>query len=256
MPSARVGHIGIYRNPETLQPVEYYLKVPEDIAERRVIVVDPMLATGNSVSAAIQRLKDKGAKDIKLVCLLSAPEGIRHVNADHPDVQIFTAAIKHRFSDSLTLTNQTQISHSTTDARETAPQAVLTGPLATSPALSNGNFTTLSPSQLFIKLQSHDRVIENHAIYNDTTDANFSSLIKVAAPNMLCRVLDLAIQAYGGAGVTEDFGLAAAYASARALRIVDGPDEVHRNQIAKLELRKYRVAEAKRAVERPQVNAA
>ncbi|WP_233833588.1 TonB-dependent siderophore receptor [Paraburkholderia sp. ZP32-5] len=84
------------------------------------------------------------------------------------DVQIFTAAVKHRFSDALTLTNQTQISHSTTDARETAPQSVLTGPLATSPALSNGNFTTLSPSQLFIKLQSHDRVIENHAIYNDT----------------------------------------------------------------------------------------
>jgi acyl-CoA dehydrogenase len=81
------------------------------------------------------------------------------------------------------------------------------------------------------------------------------AMIKVAAPNMLCRVLDLAIQAHGGAGITEDFGLAAAYASARALRIVDGPDEVHRNQIAKLELRKYRVTEAKRAVERPQVNA-
>jgi acyl-CoA dehydrogenase len=73
---------------------------------------------------------------------------------------------------------------------------------------------------------------------------------------MLCRVLDLAIQAHGGAGVTEDFGLAAAYASARALRIVDGPDEVHRNQIAKLELRKYRAAEARRTSEQPQVNAA
>jgi acyl-CoA dehydrogenase len=82
------------------------------------------------------------------------------------------------------------------------------------------------------------------------------AVIKVAAPNMLCRVLDLAIQAHGGAGVTEDFGLAAAYASARALRIVDGPDEVHRNQIAKLEPRKYRVTEAKSAVEPPQVNAA
>jgi acyl-CoA dehydrogenase len=82
------------------------------------------------------------------------------------------------------------------------------------------------------------------------------AMIKVAAPNMLCRVLDLAIQAYGGAGVTEDFGLAAAYASARALRIVDGPDEVHRNQIAKLELRKYRAAEARRTNERPQVHAA
>jgi uracil phosphoribosyltransferase len=93
MPSARVGHIGIYRDPQTLQPVEYYMKVPEDIGERRVIVVDPMLATGNSVSAAVARLKEKGAKDIKLVCLLSAPEGVRHVAADHPDVQIFTAAV-------------------------------------------------------------------------------------------------------------------------------------------------------------------
>ncbi|MGE3830409.1 MAG: uracil phosphoribosyltransferase [Parvibaculaceae bacterium] len=93
MPSARVGHIGIYRNPETLQPVEYYMKVPEDIAERRVIVVDPMLATGNSVSAAITRLKERGAKDIKLVCLLSAPEGVKHVSAEHPDVQIITAAV-------------------------------------------------------------------------------------------------------------------------------------------------------------------
>jgi acyl-CoA dehydrogenase len=82
------------------------------------------------------------------------------------------------------------------------------------------------------------------------------AMIKVAAPNMLCRVLDLAIQAFGGAGVTEDFGLAAAYASARVLRIVDGPDEVHRNQIAKLELRKHRAAEAKRTVERAQVDAA
>jgi catecholate siderophore receptor len=84
------------------------------------------------------------------------------------DVQIFTAGIKHKFSDSLTLSNQTQFSHSTTDARETAPQAVLTGPLATSPALSKGNYTTLSPSQLFIKLQSHDRVIQNRSVYNDT----------------------------------------------------------------------------------------
>jgi uracil phosphoribosyltransferase len=98
MPSARVGHIGIYRNPETLQPVEYYMKVPEDIAERRVIVVDPMLATGNSVSAAIARLKEKGARDIKLVCLLSAPEGIKHVSDEHPDVQIFTAAVDSRLN--------------------------------------------------------------------------------------------------------------------------------------------------------------
>ena len=93
MPSARVGHIGIYRDPKTLQPVEYYMKVPEDIAERRVIVVDPMLATGNSVSAAVTRLKQKGASDIRLVCLLAAPEGIRHVVEDHPEVPIYTAAI-------------------------------------------------------------------------------------------------------------------------------------------------------------------
>ena len=84
MPSARVGHIGLYRNPDTLQPVEYYMKVPVDIAERRVIVVDPMLATGNSVSAAITRLKEKGAKDIRLVCLLSAPEGIERFSEEHP----------------------------------------------------------------------------------------------------------------------------------------------------------------------------
>jgi uracil phosphoribosyltransferase len=90
---ARVGHIGLYRNPDTLQPVEYYMKVPVDIAERRVIVVDPMLATGNSVSAAITRLKEKGAKDIRLVCLLSAPEGIQRFTKEHPDVQIYTAAV-------------------------------------------------------------------------------------------------------------------------------------------------------------------
>ena len=93
MPSARVGHIGIYRNPVTLQPVEYYMKVPADIGERRVIVVDPMLATGNSVAAAITRLKEKGAKDIRLVCLLSAPEGIKRFSEEHPDVQIYTAAV-------------------------------------------------------------------------------------------------------------------------------------------------------------------
>jgi uracil phosphoribosyltransferase len=93
IPSARVGHIGLYRNPETLQPVEYYLKVPEDIAERRVIVVDPMLATGNSVSAAVKRLKEKGAHDIRLVTLLSAPEGIARFHEEHPDVPVFTAAV-------------------------------------------------------------------------------------------------------------------------------------------------------------------
>jgi uracil phosphoribosyltransferase len=93
MPSARVGHIGLYRDPVTLQPIEYYMKVPEDIAERRSIVVDPMLATGNSICAALTRLKQKGAKELRLVCLLSAPEGIRHVAAEHPDVPIYTAAV-------------------------------------------------------------------------------------------------------------------------------------------------------------------
>ena len=99
MPSARVGHIGIYRDPKTLQPVEYYMKVPDDIAERRVIVVDPMLATGNSVSAAITRLKQKGASDIRLVCLLSAPEGIARFSKAHPDVPIYTAAIDSHLND-------------------------------------------------------------------------------------------------------------------------------------------------------------
>jgi uracil phosphoribosyltransferase len=93
VPSARIGHIGLYRDPETLMPVEYYFKVPTDIAERPVVLVDPMLATGNSVAAAITRLKDRGVKDMKLVTLLAAPEGIRHLARMHQDVQIFTAAI-------------------------------------------------------------------------------------------------------------------------------------------------------------------
>jgi uracil phosphoribosyltransferase len=99
MPSARVGHIGLYRNPETLQPVEYYFKVPADIDERPVIVVDPMLATGNSVSYAIRKLKERGARDIRLVCLLSAPEGIQRVSAEHPDVPIYTAAVDSHLND-------------------------------------------------------------------------------------------------------------------------------------------------------------
>jgi uracil phosphoribosyltransferase len=93
VPSARIGHIGLYRDPETLMPVEYYFKVPTDIAERPVVLVDPMLATGNSVAAAITRLKDRGVKDLKLVTLLAAPEGIQHLARIHPDVHIFTAAI-------------------------------------------------------------------------------------------------------------------------------------------------------------------
>ncbi len=99
IPSARVGHIGLYRDHKTLQPVEYYMKVPEDIAERRTIVVDPMLATGNSVAAAVNRLKEKGATDIRLVTLLSAPEGIMRFHKEHPDVPIFTASVDSHLND-------------------------------------------------------------------------------------------------------------------------------------------------------------
>ena len=93
IPSARIGHIGLYRDPQTHVAVEYYFKVPEDIAEREVFVVDPMLATGNSAVAALHRLKDAGARTLKFVCLLAAPEGIAQVQEQHPDVPIYTAAI-------------------------------------------------------------------------------------------------------------------------------------------------------------------
>jgi uracil phosphoribosyltransferase len=96
IPSARVGHIGLYRDPKTHVAVEYYFKVPEDIAERDALVVDPMLATGNSAVAALHRLKDTGAKTLKFVCLLAAPEGIAHVHEQHPDVPIYTAAVDER----------------------------------------------------------------------------------------------------------------------------------------------------------------
>ena len=96
IPSARVGHIGLYRDPKTHVAVEYYCKVPEDIAERDALVVDPMLATGNSAVAALYRLKDAGAKTLKFVCLLAAPEGIAHVHEQHPDVPIYTAAVDER----------------------------------------------------------------------------------------------------------------------------------------------------------------
>ncbi len=99
LPSARVGHVGLYRDPETLVAVEYYLKVPDDIGERRVIVVDPMLATGNSAVAAVQRLKDVGAHAIKFVCVLAAPEGLAHFEEQHPDVPVFTAAIDERLNE-------------------------------------------------------------------------------------------------------------------------------------------------------------
>ena len=92
-PAARVAHIGLYRDHETLLPVEYYFKAPEDIVNRLIIVVDPMLATANSAIAAIQKLKDRGASNIRFLCLLAAPEGIERFTKAHPDVQVFTAAI-------------------------------------------------------------------------------------------------------------------------------------------------------------------
>ena len=99
VPSARVGHIGLYRDPETLAAVEYYFKVPDDIPERDVIVVDPMLATGNSAIAALHRLKGRGARSLKYVCLVAAPEGIRAFRTAHADVPIFTAAIDDKLND-------------------------------------------------------------------------------------------------------------------------------------------------------------
>ena len=93
IPAARVGFVGLYRDHETLQPVQYYYKVPDQLQDRICIVVDPMLATGNSSAAAIKLLKDSGARNIRFLCLLAAPEGIRHMNAEHPDVQIVTASV-------------------------------------------------------------------------------------------------------------------------------------------------------------------
>ncbi len=99
VPSARVGHVGLYREPETLAAVEYYLKMPDNLEERRIIVVDPMLATANSAIAAVSRLKELGATDLKFVCLLAAPEGIRSFSDAHPDVQVYTAAIDKRLNE-------------------------------------------------------------------------------------------------------------------------------------------------------------
>jgi len=99
IPAAKVGHVGLYRDPETLQPVEYYCKLPSDVAERDFIVIDPMLATGGSAVAAISLLKSKGAKHIKLMCLVAAPEGVRLVNTEHPDVEIYTASVDECLND-------------------------------------------------------------------------------------------------------------------------------------------------------------
>lgn len=93
MPNVKVGHIGLFRDPETLEPVKYYFKMPPDIDERDVIVVDPMLATGGSASTAIQFLKDDGVKHIKLMCIIGAPEGVERMQKDHPDVDIYVAAL-------------------------------------------------------------------------------------------------------------------------------------------------------------------
>ena len=98
VPSARVAHIGLYRHPETLEAVEYYFKAPQDVRDRLVIVMDPMLATGNSAVAAIHHLKKQGASDIRFVCLLAAPEGIAQMQAHHPDVTIWTASIEERLN--------------------------------------------------------------------------------------------------------------------------------------------------------------
>lgn len=99
VPSARVAHIGLYRDPETLTAVEYYFKAPSDVAERLVIVLDPMLATANSAIAAVDRLKERGVKDLRFVCLLTAPEGIKNFRTHHPDVPIWTAAIDDHLND-------------------------------------------------------------------------------------------------------------------------------------------------------------
>jgi len=99
IPAAKVGHIGMYRDEETLQPVEYFCKLPQDISERDVIITDPMLATGGSAIDAIAALKKRGAKNIKIMCLIAAPEGIKAVTSAHPDVDIFVASIDEKLNE-------------------------------------------------------------------------------------------------------------------------------------------------------------
>lgn len=99
IPSARVGHIGLYRDPETFKPVEYYCKLPDDISQREVLLVDPMLATGGSASAALRFLKQRGCRVIKLVCLIAAPEGVEVIQQDHPDVDLFIASLDERLNE-------------------------------------------------------------------------------------------------------------------------------------------------------------
>ncbi|NLL07175.1 MAG: uracil phosphoribosyltransferase [Clostridiaceae bacterium] len=99
LPMAKVGHIGLYRDPETLGPVEYYCKLPDDVCEREIVVLDPMLATGGSASAAIQYIKDKGVSSIKLMCLIASKDGIDRINKDHPDVTVYCAAVDEKLSE-------------------------------------------------------------------------------------------------------------------------------------------------------------
>ncbi|HML48302.1 MAG TPA: uracil phosphoribosyltransferase [Clostridia bacterium] len=99
VPNARVGHVGLYRDPETLEPVEYYCKLPSDVEERDLIVLDPMLATGGSASAAIGFIKKRNCRNIKLVCLIAAPEGVARIQKNHPDVDIFVAALDECLND-------------------------------------------------------------------------------------------------------------------------------------------------------------
>jgi uracil phosphoribosyltransferase len=99
IPAAKVGHVGLYRDPETLQPVEYYVKLPSDVEERDFIVLDPMLATGGSATEAINSLKKRGAKNIKLMCIIAAPEGVELVKEAHPDVDIYVAAMDEKLND-------------------------------------------------------------------------------------------------------------------------------------------------------------
>lgn len=99
IPTAKVGHIGLYRDPETLEPIEYYCKLPEDCSQREVFVVDPMLATGGSSSAAIRMLKDRGCKNIHFMCIIAAPEGVERMKKDHPDVDLYIGALDERLNE-------------------------------------------------------------------------------------------------------------------------------------------------------------
>ncbi len=99
IPAARVGHIGLYRDPETLKPVEYYVKLPKDVQERKFIVVDPMLATGGSAIEAVHSLKKRGAKDIQFMCLIAAPEGVAAFTEEHPDVDVYIAALDEKLDE-------------------------------------------------------------------------------------------------------------------------------------------------------------